>query len=205
MGPWNTLGKPIGTAWIGVKVANPGMAVFDGDPTCGRVSSIFVSNSTGTRFVEIGWYEDPHGTYNCLTPTGTGAKPRVLAFSYDNGTADCKKNSAELNDGAQVDFTISDANTDGVWNFSKDGSSIWTSADMTPFSSGIVINNGERQAYGYTPRAEFDGLKRMDPADGSWGNWHGTAWWASESDDFGTDFCWDSNTHTRVVLNTTSC
>jgi hypothetical protein len=177
------------------------MAIYDGTPTCGRVSSLFVTNSSGTRYVEVGWYEDPQGTYNCI-PKTTGA-PRALAFSYNNGIRGCKTTGPDLAEGNQS-FYIQDPNTDGVWQFFRAGTQIWQSPDLTPFSSGIVMSNGERQTYDYTPAATFNGLQRM-ASSGSWGNWHSTQKLGPPSDDLGAHFCWYSDTYTAVKLSETAC
>lgn len=199
----NTVGSPSGSSWLGVRVSGPGMDVFDGAVSCTRVSSLFVLNSTGTRWVEVGWYEDPSGggaDYACI-PSTSGA-PKILAFSYDNGSVDCKTNGVGLSEGTSG-FYIQDQNTDGVWKFFKDGDQTWTSPDMTPFSSGWVASNGERNDFTNTSHAVFDGLNKMND-NGNWGDWNSTNE-DSLSDDSQAHFCKYSDTHTQVKLNGTAC
>ncbi len=185
----------------GLKVSAPGMGVFDGDVDCSRVSSLWVENSTGSRHVEIGWYEDPVDYYLCLPTTGTS--PRIIALSYEGpNDYDCWGNPRTLSVGTDA-FGVHDRDQDGVWRFVHEGALVWTSPDMGSFVTGLLYDNGERGNLENTAHADFDGLKRM----GSGGRWVApdSAYEVGYSDDPGSKPCIYSATHTAVKLNDTPC
>lgn len=63
------------------------MDIYNQDVNCGRVSSLFVRNSSSTRWVEVGWYED-NAQYACLPTTD---RPWRLGFVLFDGLIDCFK------------------------------------------------------------------------------------------------------------------
>lgn len=75
---YNTVGRP-DTNGRGNRVGSPGMYIYNNTITCARVSSIFVLNSSDTRFVEVGWYENPGDVFFCI-PTTSGP-PKQLAYA----------------------------------------------------------------------------------------------------------------------------
>jgi hypothetical protein len=199
--PWNTVYKPGGTDWWGNRVSGPGMGVFDGNVDCGRVSSLFVTNGPITRWIEVGWYESPQGTYSCI-PTTSGP-PKILAFAVFDGMVDCKNPSANIGEGTDG-FWVHDKDQDGVWKFFRNGNQVWTSFDMSPFNSGTLYNNGERLNFNNTAHADFDGLKKM-LHQGNWADWNNTSLDTDLFDDSGSHGCKYSDTHTAVKLNETLC
>lgn len=206
--PWNTAYKS-GTNGRGDRVSGLGMGVFDGNVDCGRVSSVFVYNSSLTRYVEVGWFESPQGAYSCIQDTGTGADPpRILAFAQFDGMRDCLNPAGSLSEGTQT-FWVHDDNQDGIWKFYHSGTQVWTSFDMSPFTTGLLYDNGERLTFQNTAHADFDGLKRMAGQNwvawGSGGSTDTTTLDTALSDDSGSHGCKYSNDHTAVKLNGTAC
>lgn len=184
----------------GVRVNNPGMTVFDGTQ-CGRVSSIFVYNSTGTRWVEIGWFEDGDNHYTCI-PTTSGP-PKELAFWKFDNTNGCLTNPATLNGGSVQEMSIQDENQNGVWHYRRNQNVIFTSANLSPFVTGLPWNNGERLTNpAGTPHAVFNGMKRMG-ADQQWSPW--TSLVQYDSSDSGAHGCAYSVTYQEIKLLSQPC
>jgi len=185
----------------GNRVFGPGMRIYNDNVVCGRVSSLFVKNATETKFVEVGWYEDPIDTnfdYQCL---GTTSGPPELFAFVDTGTGYACSLGETL---SGVDsFSVRDQNQDGVWTFGHEGDDFYTSPDLGSFNSGLLRTNGERAGNGNEPaRSEFDGLDRLDSS--GWSPWQGT-FEASTSDDPDFHDCIDSDHHVRVIRDGTTC
>jgi hypothetical protein len=185
----------------GVRDNSPGMTVYNDTITCARVSSMLVKNSTETRFVEVGWFEDPvPDFYDCWDLTA-GA-PKYFGLAVDDGIFDCFTGTA-LSTGVHG-FTVKDPNQDGIWTYGQGGSDFWTSFDMGAFNNGLLRTNGEREGDASEPaRSEFEGLERMDNTN----TWH--AWTspfeAVTSDDPDFHDCIDAGDHIRVIRDGTSC
>jgi hypothetical protein len=180
------------------------MSVFNGSVDCARLSSIFIRNTTGTRQVEIGWYEDPVNFYDLCCATTSGA-PKLLALSFE-GSNDYSwlHNPPTVSEGTDT-FSVSDSNQDGVWMFGHNGSNVWTSPDLGTFVTGLIFNNGGRGNTNNTSHAVFDGMLRMNSSQ----NWVAptTVYEAGEalSNDPEARPCIYSDTHTAVKLNSTPC
>jgi hypothetical protein len=198
--PYNTTDQASSNG-RGVRDNSPGMTVYNDTITCARVSSMFVKNSTETKFVEVGWFEDPApDTYQCLGLTAGG--PKFFAFVDNAGIVDCYTGTA-VSTGAHG-FTEKDPNQDGIWTFGEGGSDFWTSPDMGSFNNGLLRTNGERVGDGTEPaRSEFDGLERMDNTN-SWVSWT-SPFEAATSDDPDFHDCIDAGDHIRVIRDGTSC
>lgn len=188
-----------GTGGRGVRVANPGMGVFNGSVVCGRVSSIFVYSADLTDFVEVGWYESPQGQYTCI-PTTSGSV-KELGFAFQDGMSNCLESPATVSEGTDF-FSIRDDNQNGIWTFTHDEVQIWIGPNMGSFNSGVQLDNGERLSTGNTSHADFDGLQKRNSSE-QWVSWSGT--FLSVDDDSGAKGCKYSDTHTAVKLNATAC
>jgi len=199
--PWNTIYKPNGSDWLGVQVSSPGMAIYNGDVSCGRVSSLFVRNSDWTRWVEVGWIENAGSHYACVPDTN--GPPKILAYAKFDGMTGCKNPASDLSEGTDG-FKVHDDNQNGVWRYFHSGNEVWTSFDMSPFNSGLVEDNGERLNFSNTAHSDFDGLTRMN-SSGSFTDWNSTDLHDGDSDDSGSHGCKYSDTHTAVKLNGTPC
>jgi hypothetical protein len=184
-----------------VRVSNPGMGVYNGSVSCGRVSSLFVYNSLGTRWVEIGWYEDPNDLYSCIPPTVSSGPPKVLAYRKFDTDEGCQQNPSTLSEGTDG-FWVQDGNQDGKWNYYVKGTNVHTSQDLTPFVTGLLWNNGERLGTGNTAHADFDGMKRMDSSQ-TWKKWDSVIDY--QSNDPGSHGCEYSATHQAIKLVGTAC
>lgn len=191
----------------GDRVNNPGMSVFNDAIDCGRVSSIFVSNSTGTTFAEVGWYEDPSGgtwDYSCIL--SSFGPPRELAYAVQAGMLpQCDQDNADISAGVDS-FVVKDPNQDGIWTYEHDGVTIWTSQDISPFNSGLLVSNGERAGTGNDDpaKSEFDGLDRLGPSN-NWVPWTSPSEYTPYSDDPDYKDCIDSDTHIRVIKSSNQC
>jgi len=187
----------------GNRAENPGMHIYNDTIECGRASSLFVKNATETKFVEVGWFEDPVGglfDYNCLGET-TGP-PRLFAF-VDTGASRSCSWGMELSVGDDG-FTLKDPDQNGRWTFGHAGSNFYISPDLGSFNSGLLRTNGERGGNGNEPaRSEFAGLDRMDDAN-NWSAWQNPfeAW---TSDDPGFHDCIDNGHHIRVINDSNTC
>jgi hypothetical protein len=201
-GPYNTVYNPTDpNTGRGARVNSPGADVTNPNIVCGRVVSLFVHNSSWTDFVEIGYYEDD-ATYNCIEDT-TG-KPRILAYERNSTGASCDHSTPEVDGGDVITLSVADQNQDGYWNFEWDGNSVFQNAEtMGLFNSGIVADNGERVSIYDSASANFRGLLRLSSS--GWVNWSATDKNNLESDDPGYKGCKDSNTHTRVIVNSSTC
>jgi hypothetical protein len=175
------------------------MAIYDGNVTCGRVSSIFVYNSAATRYVEVGWYENPAGVYNCLPVTN--GPPKVLAFYLLDGVAACWGQPSTLSGGTTAGFWVDDNNQDAIWNFFYAGTNVYNSGKMSTFTTGILVNNGERLNTDNTAHADFDGMKRMNSSQ-QWVDWTSATY---SSNDSGMHGCYYSATHQAVKEVGTAC
>lgn len=175
--------------------------IYDNAVSCARVSSLFVYNNMATRFVEIGWYEDPSDTFSLCLPTTSGA-PRVLAYAFDMGMDTCDETPAIPTSGQWDAFKVSDPEQDGVWSFFHDATLVF-SEDMGSFVTGILRSNGERHNMSDGASADFNGLQRMN-FSASWVSWDSTTE-DPNSDDSGYKFCKSSNTYTSVRANATPC
>jgi hypothetical protein len=177
------------------------MWIYNPSLNCGRVNSVLVHNASYTDFVEIGYYESDN-YYNCLTTT-TG-QPRVEAYEQNSTGASCDKTTPELTAGQALGFTVHDANQDGYWTFQYGGNSVFLNAEsMGLFRSGIITNNGERGSSTDVAKADFDGLQRN--TSNGWVNWNNTTLNSNESDDTGYKGCKYSDTHTSVILTSSTC
>jgi hypothetical protein len=184
----------------GVRVNNPGMTVFDGTQ-CGRVSSIFVYNSMGTRWVEVGWFEDGDNHYGCL-PTTSGP-PKELAYWKFDTAEGCLTTPTTPSGGSQHNFSIQDENQNGVWDYRRNTNVIFSSANLSPFVTGLPWNNGERLTNpAGTPHAVFNGMKRMG-ADQQWKPWTSIVQYLSS--DSGAHGCQYSVTYQEVKLLSQPC
>jgi len=200
---WNTVFEPTNpNTGRGARVNDPGADIFNPSLNCGRVNSIWVHDAAWVDFVEIGYYED-NSYYICVP--NTSGPPEVLAFEQNSTGVDCDQSTPQLT-GSAVALTVSDANQDGYWNFSYDGSSVFVNAEsMGFFSSGIVGNNGERGSGDDNARANFRGLKRMG-SNSNWSDWDQTHLDNDvEGDDLGYKGCKYNDTHTSVILTSGSC
>lgn len=190
-----------GTGGRGVRTANPGMGIYNGDVSCTRVSSIFVYSADGVNFVEAGWYEDPTNTYFCLDDTS--GPPKRLAYVRFSGMRDCKHFPGTLSEADSPDeFSIFDDNQNGIWQFHHNGSKYWESPDTGSFNSGVQQDNGERTNVHNTSHAEFRGMQKRDSSQ-TWVNWSGV--FLGGDDDSGAKGCFYSNTHQAVKLDGTAC
>ena len=159
--PYNTTDEAAANG-RGNRAQNPGMHIYNDNVDCGRVSSLFVKNSTETKLVEVGWFEDPSDSnwdYTCLGTTS--GQPKLFAF-VDTGTGYACDTGGQLSTGDDA-FTVKDQNQDGKWTFGHSGSDFYTSPDLGSFNSGLLRTNGERTGGGNEPaHSEFAGLDRMD-------------------------------------------
>jgi hypothetical protein len=178
------------------------MYVYDLSIDCGHVSSLIARNSSYTRFVEVGYYENAQGDYECLDTTS--GHPRVLLYAEIGGTRYCKHNTQNPVAGQYDGFRVQDANQDGLWTYYWNDVDQWQSPNMGTFVTGLLENNGERLNGSDSARADFDGLKRMNSV-ADWVNWDGTTLISAQSDDYGFMGCKDSDIHTRVVRNSDGC
>lgn len=106
----------------GNRAINPGMQIYNDDVACARVSSLFVTTADGSRWVEVGWFEDPAGgdwDFYCLGTTS--GSPRLFAYTYYDGLRDCYTGSS-LTAGPADTFTVRDPDQNGVWTFGHGGS-----------------------------------------------------------------------------------
>jgi hypothetical protein len=195
--PYNTTAQP-DTNGRGVRVSNPGMLIEDKTVGCGRVSSLFDKNSTETRWVEVGWYEDQN-YYVCIP---NASSPRRLGFASLDGMYSCFQPSGGIAEGTNA-FSVHDANQDGVWKFFHEGTNFWNSPDMGTFVTGQVRSNGERGSSSDPAHSDFNGLQRMNSSQ-AWVDWTGTQEW-STSDDPDYKLCVHSATHVEVKLNSNQC
>jgi hypothetical protein len=187
----------------GNRVQNPGMHIYNDNVDCGRVSSLFVKNATETKFVEVGWFEDPSESnfdYTCLN--NTSGQPKLFAY-VDTGSGHACNTAGELSTGDDA-FTEQDQNQDGIWKFGHAGSDFYTSPNLGSFNSGLLRTNGERAGGGNEPaRSEFNGLDREDQFN-NWPSWQNT-FEASTSDDPGFHDCIDNDHHVRVIDDSNTC
>jgi len=175
----------------GTRVAEPGTEVFNSSVECVRVASIGNRNSPQTRFVEIGWFEDPT---NFLAGCGaTSGAPTVFKFRFIDGVVNCTTHST-LSAGSFPNFRVFDDDQNGVWSFFHGNNSIGT-YNMSTFVTGTPLANGERKEPADSARANHDGLWRMDPSQ-SWVLWQTT----SVEDDSDPDYraCIRSASHVEV-------
>ena len=133
------------------------MHVFESQVECLRISSIADINTSGERYVELGWFEDTTGLL-AVCPATDGS-PRVFRYSVFDGTIRCDDATAPLSGGTDQDFWVQDANQNGVWTYFRNGNSIGA-YDMGSFVSGRPVANGERRVSGFRksrpPRTQTD-------------------------------------------------
>lgn len=198
----NTVTSP-DTNGRGVRVTNPGLLVENDAVQCVRVASIGVNNVSGMTYVEVGWYEDPAGEadFPCI-PTTSGT-PKVIAFAAQNGTvAGCWQTPVTAS--GTDSFTVHDDNQNGLWTFLHLGGLVWTSPNLSPFVTGIIVSNAERSDLDDGAHADHDGLQRMG-SGATWTNWQGTFRNTSYDDDPGYKPCIHTSTHVEAKLNSHTC
>ncbi|MEX0754175.1 MAG: hypothetical protein WD556_03525 [Actinomycetota bacterium] len=167
----------------GVRVGgdHPGMFVGNAGIGCARASSIGVVNSSGTRFVELGWYEEEQNVTPC---PGSFGPPRILVAKYVNGTFTCDLQNSITDTPRNDDFKVSDPDQDGDWNYyrNSDGLGFY---GLGSFTSGQPVVNGERKSDHADPTmyANFRGLDRMG-ASQDWSEWSGTHTYGDSDPDF---------------------
>jgi hypothetical protein len=176
----------------GTKVSGPGMHVFASQVECVRISIIANINSSGQRFVELGWFEDATGLLrDCPRTDGS---PHVLRYSYFDGTVRCDNATAPLSGGTDQDFWVQDANQNGVWTYYRNGNSIGA-YDMGSFVAGTPVAQGERRVLTDSARTDHHGLKRMIN-NTDYTGWEGTSRGVDNDEDFRA--CIRSNMHVEV-------
>jgi hypothetical protein len=161
---------------------------------CTRVSSIAVVNASGSRFVEVGWYEDPVDTLaKCDKTFG---QPVLLVYAYVDGTIKCKTSTPTLSSGTNS-FNVNDNNLDGNWDYYWQGN-YEGFFNALSFVSGDPRANGERKSLDDSAFADHTVLKRMN-SSAVWTDWTGTT--AIENTDPNYNNCIYSNTHTAFKLS----
>lgn len=171
----------------GVRVALPGMEVFNSSVQCTRLSGISLIGTQGQRAVEMGWDEDPNGYLegDCEPTTGS---PKAFTVVYDFAVTLCQRHGG-LTAGDFPDFEIHDADQNSVWKFFKNGTSV-RQYDFGNFNSGDVYASGERNNEADSARANHDGLYRMNASQQwvAWGSGTDTIVVVADTDDYPPDF-----------------
>lgn len=183
----------------GVRVSGPGMRVSDTVVECARASTLSVVNSSETRFVEVGWYEEAVDVTPCPQTSGN---PRILVAKGINGVFTCDPDvigpdtitNAPTDDG----FWVHDDNQDGNWDYYHNGSFLGFFG-LGSFITGDPRAQGERKSTHDSMYALHDGLKRMNSSK-SWVSWTGTTIIVDDDADYRG--CVRSNTKVEVKLGT---
>jgi hypothetical protein len=173
----------------GVKATNPGMAIYDHDIACVKVSSLFLFNSN-TSQVEIGGYEDPHQLAVCTYPAGSG--PALVRVIYFNNLHQCIA-PYMIDPWRSTTFTIHNDNLDNTFAFDFDGSAAGTLTG--DFSYGSAITNGERWGLQDSPHADFDGLRFQNST--GFHDWTNTGGFSDSDPNYKNQI--HSDTHVEVV------
>jgi len=199
---WNTVTSP-DTNGRGVRVTIPGLLIENDPVDCLRVAAVGDNNSSGLTYVEVGWYEDPSGGLNFPCIPNTSGPPKVIAFAAEDGVvAGCWATPSSPS--GRDTFTVHDDNQNGLWTFLHNGNLVWTSPDLDPFHTGIIVTNAERWDLDDGAHADWDGLQRMG-STASWSNWQGT--YRNTDYDNDPDFrpCIHTNTHVESKKNSNPC
>lgn len=155
----------------GVRAANPGMRVSNTAIDCARASTIAVVNSSETRAVETGWYEE---TVNVTSCPQTSGPPRELVVNIFDGVFTCWQNGANITGTPRDDaFRIHDDNQDGVWNYYH-GNTLLKTYNMGTFVTGDPRALGERKSSHDSAYALFVTLYRMNSLQ-TWSVWDSTS------------------------------
>jgi hypothetical protein len=151
---------------------DPGMWVQNTDIDCARASSIGVVNSSSTRFVELGWYEEPINVTPCPQTSGP---PRILVAKLFDGVFTCD-NQPEFNPANLPrwdEFKVQDQNQDGDWYYYRNGNFLGFYG-LGTFVTGSGRASSERKTSHHDSMfGSFYGLDRMN-ASQAWVNWNGT-------------------------------
>lgn len=156
------------------------MRVSNSTVACARASTIAVVNSSETRAVEIGWYEE---TVNITSCPETSGPPRELVVKIFDGVFTCWPNGANITGTPRDDaFRVHDNNQDGVWNYYH-GNTLLTSFNMGTFVTGDPRALGERKSSHDSAYALFVTLYRMNASQG-WSVWDSTSVIADSDPDY---------------------
>jgi hypothetical protein len=190
----------------GAQVDNPGITVYNDSVHCGRVSAVLQTIPNGTRYVEVGWYEDPlsgSGYYDCLP--GTTGTPKFLAYIENHLGRACMNSGQPLmgEGGSPYDINVADVNDDGEWRFKLDGVNEWDSTITVTLTNNVSRSNGERASPSDSAKSFFNGLDRMNSS----GNW--LAWQSPDTgggnDDPGFHNCVIDDDTIRVIRDSETC
>lgn len=162
---------------------------------------------SGTRNVEVGWYQDPiqggGGFYICL-PHTTGP-PKFLAYIESNLGIKCMTNNVPTmgQSGSPYEINVADVNDDGIWRYKLDGVNEWDSTIQASLPDNVSRSNGERASASDTAYSFFNGLDRMTE-NGTWVPWQNAGIGGGDDD---PDFhnCLIDNDAVRVIRDSETC
>jgi hypothetical protein len=142
-----------------------GMWIESVDAPCVRISSLFIITADQNNWAEVGW-SDQEGDPSCAY-SGTG--PRLLWTAVDNGIYYCATQTpAALTKGDYDNFSVSDPNDNGDWQYVHSGT-IFKTFTNPNMAYGNPTTNGERHSTSDQAYAEFQGLEYEDSS--GWHEW----------------------------------
>ena len=160
------------TTHYGVKVANPGMYIYDHAIGCVEVSSIAIVHVGGDQ-AEIGWDQIANGVSIC-NATGDGSE-RVLTTWTTAHTYHCALHGTLTpNQSDEFDVWADSSSCSGglcTWHYDHDGAH--PQVATLDFSTGTAFNNGERLSSYDSAQSQFNGLQVGH--DTTWSDWAGAS------------------------------
>ncbi len=147
----------------GMRVNNPGMT----RSSTGLSAVGSRRSSCTTPRARGGWWRSTGsrtGTTTTVASPQRPARPRSSRTGSSTPPRGCLTTPTTLSGGSQHNFSIQDENQNGVWDYRRNTNVIFSSANLSPFVTGLPWNNGERLTNpAGTPHAVFNGMKRWGP------------------------------------------
>lgn len=145
----------------GVRVANPGMYIYNYPTYCRQDSSIMSLATTGDS-AEVGWQNLATGYSHCYI-VGDNT-PHILTFYQSGGVQVCR-DWGQLTANQSGDFSVWESNY--VWTWAHNGSNV--QVITLDFQAGASLTNGERHSTYDSAESLFNGLQ--NGVSGSWTAW----------------------------------
>jgi len=187
----------------GMRVASPGMYIYNYDAVCIHTSSIGSVDQSGEN-VEVGWEDTKAGLYyeeqQCHW-TGDDT-PHIFRAKIRNGTYYCTV-YGQLTPTQSDGFGVADQNGDSAWTFTHNGATLGDNPVQMDFSLGSNRTNGERFNTNDSAHALFNGLYYM--ATDGWHSWTRSQCYTASSDDPGFNNQLLSATEVQVTTAAPQC
>jgi hypothetical protein len=157
-----------GVAHDGVRVANPGMYIYNHTASCREISSIESLGGGGLEAAEVGWIDIATGSAGNCNTTGDNT-PYVMTAWLIGGTYHCFTHGS-LTANQSDPFSVWGDSNDN-WTWSHDGHNVQLAT--LDFRISKSLTNGERHSDYDSAQSDFNGMQ--NGTSPNWNAWTNSA------------------------------